>query len=140
MDFNTLKEFSMPHWTAFVTLLSVAVYFWAGLRVGMARGQYKIKAPATTGDPDFERVYRAHQNMLEWMPIFLPALWLFALTLSDRWAALVGLVWIAGRALYLVAYAQAADTRGRGFAIQATAAVVLFLGAAFGVARALIAG
>lgn len=130
----------MPHWTALVTLLSVVVYFGADLRVGMARGTYKIKAPATTGDPDFERVFRAHQNMLEWMPIFLPSLWLFAITLSDRWAALVGLVWIGGRVLYLVAYAQAADKRGRGFAIQASAAAVLFLGAFVGVVRALMAG
>jgi len=130
----------MPHWTALVTLLAVAVYFAADLRVGMARGTYKIKAPATTGDPDFERIFRAHQNMLEWMAIFLPALWLFALYLSDRWAALVGLAWIAGRILYIVTYAQAADKRGRGFAIQAMAAAVLFGGALIGVVRALIAG
>jgi glutathione S-transferase len=78
--------------------------------------------------------------MLEWMPIFLPSLWLFALTLSDRWAALVGLAWVAGRVLYLVTYAEAADRRGRGFAIQATAAGVLFLGALVGVGNALITG
>ncbi|HMN72222.1 MAG TPA: MAPEG family protein [Rhodoblastus sp.] len=130
----------MPHWTALVTLLAIAVYFWADLGVGKARGTYQIKAPATTGDPNFERLFRAHQNMLEWMPIFLPSLWLFALTLSDRWAAVVGLVWIAGRALYLVAYAKDAATRGRGFAIQAAAAAVLFLGATVGVVKALIVG
>lgn len=130
----------MPHWTALVTLLSIAVYFWADLSVGKARGTFQIKAPATTGDPNFERVFRAHQNMLEWMPIFLPALWLFALYLSDRWAALVGLVWIGGRALYIVTYAQAADKRGRGFAIQAAASAVLFVGALIGVGKALIAG
>ena len=130
----------MPHWTSLLTLLAAAVYFGAALRVGMARGTYKIKAPATTGDPNFERVYRAHQNMLEWMPIFLPSLWLFALTLSDRWAALVGLVWVAGRVLYLVTYAEAADRRGRGFAIQAPGAGVLFRGSLVGVGKALIAG
>ena len=130
----------MPHWTALVTLLSIAVYFWADLSVGKARGTFQIKAPATTGDPNFERIFRAHQNMLEWMPIFLPALWLFALYLSDRWAALVGLVWIGGRALYFVTYAQAADKRGRGFAIQAAASAVLFVGALIGVGKALIAG
>ncbi len=130
----------MPHWTALVTLLSIAVYFWADLSVGKARGAFQIKAPATTGDPNFERIFRAHQNMLEWMPIFLPALWLFALYLSDRWAALVGLVWIGGRALYIVTYAQAADKRGRGFAIQAAASAVLFVGALIGVGKALIAG
>ena len=130
----------MPHWTALVTLLAAAVCFWASLRVGMARGTYKIKAPATTGDPNFERIYRAHQNMLEWMPIFLPALWLFALSVSDRWAAIVGLVWVGGRVLYTLTYAQAAEKRSQGFAIQATATAVLFVGAVFGVAKALIAG
>lgn len=130
----------MPHWTALVTLLAVIVYFGADLSVGKARGTYQIKAPATTGDPNFERIFRAHQNMLEWMPIFLPSLWLFAIYLSDRWAALVGLVWIAGRVLYIVTYAQAADKRGRGFAIQAMASGVLFAGALIGVVRALIAG
>jgi len=39
------------HLTALVTILTIAVYFWAALRVGRARGTYKIKAPATTGDP-----------------------------------------------------------------------------------------
>ncbi len=130
----------MPHWTALVTLLSIAVYFWADLSVGKARGTFQIKAPATTGDPNFERIFRAHQNMLEWMPIFLPSLWLFALTLSDRWAALVGLVWIGGRILYILTYSQDAAKRGLGFAIQATAAAVLFVGALIGVGKALIAG
>lgn len=130
----------MPHWTALVTLLSIAVYFWADLNVGKARGTYQIKAPATTGDPNFERIFRAHQNMLEWMPIFLPALWLFALYLSDRWAALVGLVWIGGRILYILTYSQDAAKRGLGFAIQATAAAVLFVGALIGIGKALIAG
>ncbi|MFT4095829.1 MAG: MAPEG family protein [Rhodoblastus sp.] len=127
----------MPHWTALVTLLSIAVYFWADFNVGKARGAYKIKAPAITGDPNFERIFRAHQNMMEWMPIFLPSLWLFALYLSDRWAALIGLVWIGGRALYILTYSQDAAKRGRGFAIQAAAAGVLFVGALFGIAKAL---
>lgn len=130
----------MPHWTSLITLLAVLVYFWADLRVSKARGDYKIKAPAIAGDPNFERIFRSHQNMMEWMPIFLPSLWLFALYISDIWAALVGLVWVVGRVLYLVAYAQAADKRGLGFAIQASASTILFFGAAAGVIRALAMG
>jgi len=38
------------------------------------------------GHPDFDRVFRVQMNTLEWMPIFLPVLWLFALYVSD-WAA-----------------------------------------------------
>ncbi len=52
-----------------------------------------IKAPAISGHPDFERYFRVQANTLEWMPIFLPSLWLFALYVSDMGAAAIGLVW-----------------------------------------------
>ena len=130
----------MPNWTALVTLIAAAVVFWAALRVGMARGTYKIKAPATTGDPDFERIFRAHQNMMEWMPIFLPSLWLFAFYVGDKWAALVGLVWVIGRIMYVATYAQAAEKRSPGFGIQALASAVLVFGSLIAVVKTLIAG
>jgi glutathione S-transferase len=68
-------------------------------------------------------------NTLEWMPIFLPSLWLFAIYISDALAAAIGLVWIAGRVLYMAGYSEAAAKRGRGFVIQAAAAAALWLGA-----------
>jgi glutathione S-transferase len=63
------------------------------------------------------------------MPIFLPSLWLFAIYIGDLYAAVLGLIWIAGRALYLIGYSQAAAKRGRGFAVQALAAIILWAGA-----------
>ena len=87
----------MPHYTALVTLLAVALYFYTGLLVAKARQKYGVKAPATTGNPDFERVFRVQMNTLEWMPIFLPLLWFFVLYVNDWGAALLGLVWLAGR-------------------------------------------
>ncbi|WP_407156834.1 MAPEG family protein [Bradyrhizobium sp. STM 3557] len=119
----------MYHYTALVTVLAGAALFYASFRVGRARTRYGIKAPATTGNPDFERVFRAHMNMLEWMPIFLPALWLFAIYVSDAIAALLGLIWIAGRIVYLHAYAQAPEKRRAGFATQALAGFALLIGA-----------
>ena len=53
-------------------------------------------------------------NTLEWMPIFLPSLWLFAIYISDGIAAALGLVWIVGRILYMTGYSQAAEKRGTG--------------------------
>jgi glutathione S-transferase len=79
-------------------------------------------------------------NTLEWLPIFLPSLWLFAIYVSDAGAALLGLVWIAGRGLYMADYAQAADKRGRGFAIQAAAALFLLAGALIGIVWRLVQG
>jgi len=96
--------------------------------------------PATFGNPDFERVFRVQMNTLEWMPIFLPSLWLFAVYISDAVAAGLGVVWIAGRILYLIGYSEAAAKRGRGFGIQAGAAIILWVGALGAIAWRLIHG
>jgi len=119
----------MYHYTALVTLLSLLFYFYTTTRVSKARAEFGVKVPAISGNPDFERVFRVQMNTLEWLPIFLPSLWLFAIYVSDWIAALIGLVWIAGRVVYLVGYAQAAAKRGPGFGIQALAAGVPLLGA-----------
>ena len=116
-------------YVAIVTVLALLTYAWMGTRVSATRRKTGIRAPAVTGDPLLERTIRAHYNTLEWLPIFLPALWLFAIYVSDPYAALLGLVWIGGRALYLTGYAQAAEKRGRGFAVQFVAAAILWLGA-----------
>jgi glutathione S-transferase len=118
----------MYQYTALVTCLALLFYFYTSIRVGRARGAYKIKAPAVSGNPDFERVFRVQMNTLEWLPIFLPSLWLFAVYVSDLYAALAGLVWIVGRALYMTGYEQAAEKRSRGYLVQTLAAAVLLLG------------
>ena len=118
----------MYHFTALVTCLTIAFYFFASLQVGRARIAYGVKLPATSGHPDFERVNRVHVNTLEWLPIFLPSLWLFAIYIGDISAAALGLVWILGRILYMVGYTKAVQKRGPGFAIQALACVVLWAG------------
>jgi glutathione S-transferase len=120
---------AMFHLTALVTCLAILFYFFTGIQVSKARAAFGIKAPAMSGNPDFERVFRVQMNTLEWMPIFLPSLWLFAIYISDPVAAVLGLVWIAGRVLYLTGYSQAANKRGPGFGIQATAGIILWLGA-----------
>jgi glutathione S-transferase len=68
-------------------------------------------------------------NTLEWMPIFLPSLWLFAVNISDAVAAAIGMVWIIGRIVYLIGYSKAAAKRGPGFFIQGIAAIALWAGA-----------
>ena len=65
-----------------------------------ARGKSGIAAPAMTGDPLLERAIRVHYNTLEWLPIFLVSLWLFAIYWNDLVAAGLGVVWIVGRILY----------------------------------------
>ena len=119
----------MYHFTALATCLAILFYLFTGIQVSKARVAFGIKAPATSGHSDFERVFRVQMNTLEWMPIFLPSLWLFAIYISDPFAAVLGLIWIAGRILYLTGYSQAAAKRGSGFAVQAIAAITLWAGA-----------
>ena len=121
----------MYHLTALVTCLAILFYLFTSIQVSKARVAFGVKVPATSGNPDFERVFRVQMNTLEWLPIFLPSLWLFAIYISDIGAALLGLVWIAGRILYLIGYSEAAAKRGRGFGIQASAAIILWVGAAW---------
>ena len=128
----------MFHFTALVTCLAISLYFFTSIRVSQARATFGIKVPSITGNPDFERVFRVQMNTLEWMPIFLPSLWLFAIYVSDPIAAAIGLVWIGGRILYMTGYSQAAERRGRGFGIQAIATGILWVGALGGIIWRLI--
>jgi glutathione S-transferase len=128
----------MPKFTALVTLLAIIGYFGLGLQVARARAKYGVKPPAITGHPDFERVFRVQMNTLEWMPIFLPALWLAALYGNDPVAAAVGAVWIAGRALYMQGYMQAAEKRETGFFVQALATGILWVMALIGVIQSML--
>ena len=126
-------------WTALVTLLALIVYFVMAGAVGRARGKYKVAAPATTGDPNFERYFRVQMNTLEWLPIFLPSLWLFAAYWGDTIAASLGAVWVVGRILYFSNYVRDPSSRGAGFGIQGLAALALLIGALAGVVQTLIA-
>src|ERR1700687_4814309 len=128
----------MFHFTALVTCLAILFYFFTSFNVGKARAMFGIKAPATVGNPDFERVFRVQMNTLEWLPFFLPALWLFAIYINDAFAAGLGLVWIVGRILYMTGHSKAANKRGLGFGIQAGAAMLLWLGAIGAIAWRLV--
>jgi uncharacterized membrane protein YecN with MAPEG domain len=125
---------------ALTTLIALLLYFMTIVNVARARGRFKIEAPAISGNPDFERVFRVHMNTLEQLVVFLPALWLFALYLSPAWASLVGAVWIVGRAMYAMGYYRAAEKRGAGFGFAFFAVAVLWFGALWGVVSALLRG
>ncbi len=123
---------------ALVTCFALILMLAVAMKVGGARRKYNIHAPATTGNSDFERVFRVHMNTLENVVIFLPAMWLFAMFLSAPWAAAIGTVWIIGRVLYAMLYYRAANKRGLGFMISFLATLALILGAMYGIVSALL--
>jgi len=121
---------------ALVTLLSLALFFWMAADVARARIRFGVPAPAVTGHPEFERHFRVQANTLEGLVLFLPALWVFALTidglrgsvLGDKIGAALGLVWIVGRVIYMRSYVRDPASRGLGFGVQALATVLLLMG------------
>lgn len=119
-------------WTALVTGLVLVMYLALGALVGRARGRHNVPAPAMTGHPGFERIMRVHQNTAEQLIMFLPALWMFAYFVSDIWAAVLGLVFLAGRLLYAQGYFAEASRRGPGFAISSLATLTLLVGGVIG--------
>jgi glutathione S-transferase len=121
-----------------VMMLAVIEYFAFGMAVGMARGRYKIPAPAVSGNPDFERYYRVQMNTLEQMMVFLPSLWTFATFVSASWAAGLGLVFVIGRLVYFYGYTKAANKRGIGFGISGLPTMILMIGGLVGAVMAAI--
>ena len=115
-----------------VMLLALAEYFGFALAVGRARYKFGVKAPATTGNVDFERYYRAQMNTLEQLIIFVPALWSFAIFISPVWAAALGGVFIIGRYLYFTGYVKAAEKRSAGFGLATFAQLFLLIGGIVG--------
>lgn len=127
--------FALP-FTGLVTVLTLLVYFWMMTNVGKARGKFDIKAPAQTGNAEFERIVRVHANTLEGLVLFLPMLWIFALLWGDIWAGLVGVIYPIGRVLYAQGYYAEAEKRSRGFLICFISVAILTLGSLVGLLMA----
>jgi len=127
-NFGTIPK---PY-TAFVTLLDMAIYFVIFANVGRARRKFKIKAPETDGPEMFLRVFRVQANTVEQLVLHLPLLWIAAFAMDDMFAASFGAVWALGRILYARGYYQKPKRRTKGFVIGMIVNVILFIGALTG--------
>lgn len=103
---------------AIVTVLALIQFFWFGFEVGKMRGKHACKAPAVTGAPEFERMFRVQQNTMEQLVMFVPALWLYAYFVNPLWGAGIGAVYLVGRAIYRVSYVKDPGTRSAGFMLS----------------------
>lgn len=117
---------------AIVVLLSLIQYTYFGVLVGKARTTYKVEAPAVSGDPVFERYYRVHMNTLESLVLFLPSIFVFATYISADVAAALGVIFIAGRQLYLRAYVKDPKSRGLGYMLTFLPSAIMAIGGIVG--------
>lgn len=119
---------------AIVTGLALIQVFVFAFQVGGARGKYSVPAPATSGDVNFERIFRVHQNTVEQLIIFVPGLWMFGYYVDATIGAGIGLLFLVGRQTFRHAYLGDPKSRGRSFGIGALAMMVLLIGGMIGAA------
>ncbi len=120
---------------AFVTIIAMLAlieYLYFGIQVGGARGRAGIQAPAVTGDPAFERAFRAHQNTLEQLVVFLPSLYACGYFVGEIYAVAGGVGFLVGRAVYFRAYAADAEKRGPGMMMTMLSNIALLLAGLIG--------
>jgi len=121
---------------AIIAALALIEYLVFGLMAGMARGKYKVEAPATSGHPIFERRLRVQTNTLEQLIVFLPGLVLFGRYVSAPIGVILGAIFILGRIVYSIGYVADPAKRSVGFVLSYVPVVLLILGGLFGAAAA----
>ncbi|XP_046852034.1 microsomal glutathione S-transferase 2-like [Xenia sp. Carnegie-2017] len=103
-------------------------------RVGEARGRYKIPIPKTDGDPNFSRIFRAHQNTLEFHPIFITLLWISSLFFHQELSSVLGVVYLYARYKYFYGYAKSCEKRLAGLRIAMNVLMTLLIFCVIGLA------
>jgi len=116
------------HELGIVTLLALLEYSIFGVMVGRARQKYGVEAPATTGNPEFERYFRVQMNTLESLIIFIPALWIFSLSVNYHFGVALGLLFVVARIIYAQGYLSAPAKRAPGAIATAVINTILVLG------------
>jgi len=105
-------------WVIIVTVLALLQYTLFGVQVGAMRGKHEAKAPAMTGAPEFERMFRVHYNTMEQLVMFLPLMWIYAHVVNPIWAAGFGVVYLVARFIYRSAYLKDPASRSIGFTLS----------------------
>jgi glutathione S-transferase len=117
---------------AIVTVLALIQVNSFAFLVGKQRAKHGVKAPSISGDPEFERTFRIHQNTVEQLIVFIPALWLFGYYVHTLIGAGLGLVFIIARFIYRGAYLNDPSNRSAGFGIGMLATAILLVGGLVG--------
>jgi glutathione S-transferase len=115
-----------------VLILALLEYLVMGFAVGRARYKYDVKAPATTGHPKFERLFRVQQNMLEQLIVFIPALLVFCRFVSPRWGIVLGTLFLIARPLHAFGYVRDPEQRVYGAALTGAVNAILVVGSLVG--------
>lgn len=118
---------------ALVILLALVQFTYFSIRVGASRTKYGVNAPSTSGDENWERLYRVQQNTMEQLVVFIPSILAFSFYVSTLWALLPGVLFLVGRQLYSYEYLSNPASRAPGMAMTFLANGILLAGGLIGV-------
>jgi hypothetical protein len=116
--YNPNKREKPMMWMDVVAVLAVLQFIFFGVLVGSARTKYGVHAPATSGHPQFERLYRVQMNTLELLVALLPALYLAARYWSPSIIAMGGAIYLVGRMVYWRSYTKDPGSRALGYGLS----------------------
>jgi glutathione S-transferase len=122
-------------WIGWITLVALVFTLGLAMHAARLRGRHGIAAPAMSGHPDFDLATRIHANTLEYLVPFLVALWMCAIFWAPLPAAMLGIVWLFGRVIYVFGYWSAPPRRQPGFILAMIALILLLIGTAYGLFR-----
>ncbi|CAI5682181.1 unnamed protein product [Oreochromis niloticus] len=131
-------ETDSPLLLAAVSLLSALHMGYLTRQVGRSRMAHNILPPVVTGPPEFERTFRAHQNCVEFYPLFLVSLWTCGTFFSEVFAAAGGLVYMLARQMYFSGYVTSAKKRLPGFILNLVVIGILSLLGSIGVLHGIL--
>lgn len=127
-----MSSFNYPL-TTYATLGSLSLYIATALNAGSKRVKGGVKAPAVTGDENFEVALRIQMNTLEQLPVSIVSSWLLTLVSGDdRYGAVASGTWTFGRILFWLGYPE---KRAPGFLLSAFTSVASIIGTAYLVSK-----
>jgi glutathione S-transferase len=112
---SEIDKYALP---AIVTVAGIHQFFSFTKAVGIARKKFDVKAPETTGPPEFNRTFRAHQNTLEFYPASLASLWIGSVFFHPVPSSLLYAGYLVGRQKFFKGYVEDADKRVSGFTLS----------------------
>jgi len=118
-----------------IVMLALVEYMYFAVAVGRARGRHGVNAPHTSGDEQFERFHRAHQNTLEQLVVFVPAMFAAGYYAGELIAVAAGVVFLVARAHYFRTYIVDPEKRGPGMVATMLANVTLIIAGIVGAMR-----
>ncbi|WNC68262.1 MAPEG family protein [Thalassotalea nanhaiensis] len=114
--------------TILIILFALLQFTFFTMRTGFTRDKYGVSAPKVVGNETWERIYRVQQNTMEQLVVFIPAIIIFSMHVSDKWVVIPGVAFLLGRQIYSHLYVKNPEKRALGMVLSIFSNVALVLG------------